>query len=120
MTKLYTVQELKIFFEAIDFLVEDQDFTPTRQQWSKVKEMVSNLVEPTGFAQQPVIQYRNPEPVVQTYQPPAQPERIGIADVIPVGNAAPTVFKPSDSIVNPTKTPNIDTANGTYVSLFAQ
>lgn len=137
--KTYTITELKTFIEAVEFAADTDNWVPSERQWTRIRTMINNLVEPAKAAPvAPTRQY-----IAQQYDEPVMvmPQVTSPLDVIPMGEqaparpAGPSAFNqpqiaqqmpqmrgPSGPFAHggqqAVRTPDIDTTNGNYRSAF--
>ncbi len=79
MSSTTTVQKLKSLIEAIDLMSEDEAWTPTSRQWTRIKEMIETLEEaPAVQAPAPVVYGRPPIATPRTNAPVPNPATHGI------------------------------------------
>ena len=125
-TKVVTVSELQTFIEAVEFLSETENWTPTLRQWTRIREMIANLhtaspvaaTQPVAYAQARPMQYgSHPQDAVMAL--PSAPPGPGW-NAAPQHSNNPLLGVPDvNNINNPVRTPNIDTSNGqSYSSSF--
>lgn len=136
--RIYTVNELKTFIDAVEFLHDAATaFVPNARQWSRLRDMIMNLsseeviqrpvqrVQPTYAQHAPIQPAPIDETVYEVQQPlnpavPAGPSAFGGAPMMntPMPMMSSPVFNGSAGA--PSRTPTIDTSNGAaYTSSFA-
>lgn len=114
-----SVQQLKTFIEAVEFLADSPDWVPNERQWKKIREMIESI--PTDVPQQVA---PAPQQVYQQAYPqqPMAPVQYGghsqLDAVLASQQAVPQRAAPMSSGAM-SKTPDIDTSRGPYQSWFA-
>lgn len=119
--KEITLSEFKAWLQGVEDMQPD-NWAPSKDQWARIREKIDLIIEG-----EPVSRMNVPRPVVPNAPLPA---RLAPAQpFVPVDQTAlaPVVLPEKPNVPNPANlvqgnkllTPNIDTSDGNYDSMFA-
>lgn len=120
-TKKITLNEFRCWLEGVEEL-QSEDWTPTKIQWQLIRNKINAIKEPESqvvyqqVQQQAPANNYYPAQSLQSNIPPAPevPSSIPAGPTVPMSNEAKQVFNRQKS-----KTPDVDTSQGEYNSIFS-